>query len=146
VNERSGILPINDWPLAWRFDEIPEVARHVDVLSEAEDKKLREWVRSSYPVTTKSLVPEVVSFNMERVREDEGLDYLFSLKVDPNEHCTVIYVGPFRSCRMPIELCFRHFYDVWYPGSDDIWIVNQSRTWIIECTHHGSLRFFQLEK
>ena len=40
----------------------------------------------------------------------------------------------------------RFFDDLWYPGSDDIEIMNESMDWVLVVDHDGWMRFIRLDE
>lgn len=38
-----------------------------------------------------------------------------------------------------LELLSMFFYDIWYPGSDDIYVYDDSFSWIVNVTHYGAV-------
>ena len=141
----AGVLRLirPDWPRIWHFAELPEVISAADVLDRNENHAVHEWIRLETPVAVEFQVDGVRAFDMDR-DETAGRRFLASLDVPIHERCTVIWVGEHEGLRMPVDLCFRFFYDVWYPGADEIWILPESRRWVIECDHEGWLRFVAL--
>lgn len=134
----------HSWPLSWRFESQPDVLSQLDLLGKQEDGELRAWIRTQTPAACNFAVQGAVRFDMEHCREEDGIAFLYGLGLDHDDICTVVWVGPFPSVRMPIRVCLTYFYDVWYPGSDDIWVMDHARTWLFQCDHHGYLQFVHL--
>lgn len=131
-----------DWMYAWRFDAIPQVAEQIEHLDRSSDRALKHWVQNESPAGNEFQVAGVRKFDMES-DESEGRKFLFSLGVALGEKCYVTWAGV-EGIRMPVGTCFEYFYDVWYPGSDDLWVVPESRSWLLECDHDGLARFVAL--
>lgn len=132
-----------DWRLSWHFAELPEVMIEAEVLEPDESRVLHEWIRLETPVALDFQVDGVRSFDMDQ-DEAAGRRFLASSGIPLDEHCFVIWVGTHDGLRMPVDLCFHYFYDVRYPGADEIWILPESRRWVIECDHEGWLRLVTL--
>jgi hypothetical protein len=37
----------------------------------------------------------------------------------------------------------QYFSDIWYPGSDDLDVFDDSTDWIVSIAHFGKIRFFK---
>ena len=40
----------------------------------------------------------------------------------------------------------RYFSDIWYPGSDDLDVFDESAEWIVSIAHHGKVRLFRRQE
>jgi len=134
----------SNWPLAWRFGSLPDVAAQIQVLDRTQDRSLREWIRQQASSPYDFDRGATICFDME-TNEVTGREILTTLPVSLDESCSVVWAGPFDGCRLPVQLCLEYFYDVWYPASDDLWVIPDSRTWFLQCDHHGRLRFVALK-
>jgi len=53
--------------------------------------------------------------------------------------------GPFRDIdRFQTDELIRYFYDVWYPGADDIKIFDDSLAWAMFVRHYGGVEVLRL--
>lgn len=127
--------------LGGRFLGFPDIADVAKVLPQGKDRQLLDWVLDSTPVARDFRVPDVVECQLPPIPTEVALWHLQSLGVDPMEDCFVIWAGPEASIVLPGGLALRHFYEIWYHGFDDLWMFNKARTWVMECTHRGRLRF-----
>lgn len=130
-----------EWPYAWRLVDLPELVHEVRVLSEEEDRTERDGVVRRWPEAMEFRGTVVIQQRIDELSAEEVVESLLQLRVDLREPCRVFWAPPVRGLELPTESAFRHFCDLWYPGSDDMWVVNQAHTWVLECNHEGVLRF-----
>ena len=68
-----------------------------------------------------------------------------SLKIRPQES---VFINWYRfdvvDCMLLSDLA-RHFHDIWYPGSDDIDVFDESLTWILSIDHDGYVKFARIK-
>lgn len=129
------------WPLAWRLVDHPTVAREIRVLSETEDMDDRGWVLHHSPVAVDFRGHYVVRRQIDTLSGEEIAVFLLQLGADLQETCRMLWANGVCGVELLSGLAFRHFSDLWYPGSDEVWVINRGRTWVLECDHEGLVRF-----
>jgi len=81
------------------------------------------------------------------ISDDEGFNLknvLSSLGVNYSKN---VYINWYRYDdidKMKIDDLANYFDDIWYLGSDDIDIFDESLTWIISITHFGQVKFLKI--
>lgn len=110
----------------------------------AEKLKLTFQDNMSFTKAIVELETPVNSFNAEG--EGFKLSKVMSfLNIKPQAN---IYINWYRYDRID-EMLFvdldKYFNDIWYPGSDDIDILDTSFSWIVSISHDGTIAFVKNE-
>jgi hypothetical protein len=79
--------------------------------------------------------------NIEYAEPDEVKEFLSSLEITNDEAVRLIW----RADEAGISIIFRDFVqyydDLWYPSSDDVWVVEESLSWLLEFDHEEFIAF-----
>lgn len=69
--------------------------------------------------------------------------FLTSLLIEPEIVTTLIW--PYDRCGiyLPFHLFIEYYDDLWYPASDDVWIMDPNISWLLEIDHEENFSFFQ---
>lgn len=143
TGEIEAILGVR-WPLAWRLVDLPDLARQIRVLSRQEDEEDRSWVMQHATVAVGPGGFELVTREIEQLAEADVTEFLMGLDVDVEDRSRLLWAGVAPGIEIPTGLAFRHFCDLWYPGSDDLWLFDRARSWVLACDHEGLVRFARI--
>lgn len=131
-----------DWSLSWRFANLPAVANKVIVLPEVEELRARHWIRDHHDHLVASA--SRVTFDLSHDPDSECMRIWDSV-AHPGATCTLVWDGPHEAVQVPAGDAFVHLSDFWYPGSDDLWIIETDSKWMVFCHHHGWACLVRLE-
>lgn len=75
------------------------------------------------------------------MQPDEAKRSLLSLSIAPSEHVWVIWCSTVSGISVAFGEFVDHYDDLWYPSSDDVWVVDVSLLWLLELNHEEFLVF-----
>jgi hypothetical protein len=72
----------------------------------------------------------------ERVRQ-----FLRSLGISAMDRVLVLWRSQHVCVRIDFSTLCEHYDDLWYPSSDDVWVTDASRSWLLEIDHEEQITF-----
>jgi hypothetical protein len=52
-----------------------------------------------------------------------------------------MWLGMGRAIALPYEEFVEHFDDLWFPGQDDVWLIDDQVTWLLTISHEEVVSF-----
>ncbi len=85
------------------------------------------------------------SYSIEEISPNDIRDILYTLPILENSEVKIFWVAN----RTGLVVVYRYFVenydDLWYPYSDDIWITDNNRRWLLEIDHEEIIRYYQID-
>ncbi len=79
--------------------------------------------------------------NIEYAEPDEVKEFLFSLEVPNDEAVWLIWLVDGAGISILFRDVVQYYDDLWYPSSDDVWVVEESLSWLLEFDHEEFITF-----
>ena len=123
---RERIAEIDD--LRLRYDEI---AIEADSVKEATKSILAQKVElvKEAALVASSHEPETVRRWLGELPIKEEVVYIY-------------FVSDKQGIRLSFNLFIKHYDDLWFPSSDDVWITNKSLSWLLELDHEEVFTYY----
>ena len=116
-------------------------------LSEDDSSSVRSQLFNRFgKMDYSTLVEDITSSQsfIEEVDANENFNLIFVLKQLNINYLESVYINWFRFDnidKIGIMNLDKYFYDIWYPGADDIDVFDSSFNWIISIRHDGCVGY-----
>jgi hypothetical protein len=127
-----------------RLEEFPGL---LDVASFVPHDQLADHLATARQAAVKGRSEErkgTRSFDIADAEPEEVRRLLFSLPINTRSQVLVLWPSYHEGIRIPYGLFVDHYDDLWYPSSDDIWILHDADS-MIDISHEEEVTFFPLK-
>jgi len=121
-----------------------------NTLSDAETQEIREDLRKAFRVSEGSSnldflkALDSMATNIDQYQADtENFDLrvtLDDLGISPMEQVLVNWYRYDQIDEMSFQDLAKYFHDIWYPGPDDIDILDRTFSWVLSIRHSGTVK------
>jgi hypothetical protein len=80
--------------------------------------------------------------SIQDVSDDETRNMLSKLPILLDAQVNLVWASQGAGIIIPYLTFIKYFDDLWYPGSDDIWIYEDGMEWILEISHEEKITFY----
>ena len=131
-----------------RLADVPALAADVVKLTASEVSATFDWIGSTfstpYGQIDWSKVPGATSLAISRESKPKIIRKLLALGFPLDARFHAVWSDAEDGVSVRAGLAFEHYDDLWYPSKEDLWLVLEDRSGVIEFHHEeklGAVRF-----
>lgn len=131
-----------------RLDALEDLSEKVEYLSENKIKELSEKASKRFGFSRGKLHPArtatIQELNLYEEDEESVRIFLESLVIPEDENIYLLWIVENTGITIKYGEFVDHFDDLWYPASDDIWVMNDNLEWLLQISHEEIATFIAL--